>query len=320
MVELRKIGGSGLATPRLVLGGNVFGNTVSGDEAFAVLDGFVAAGGTMIDTADVYSAWVPGHVGGESETLLGEWLKRRGRRDDVLIATKVGMLAGEGGNKLEPARIEAAAEASLKRLGTDYIDLYYAHQDDPDTPLEDSLRAFDRLVKAGKVRAIGASNHTAERLRDAIAISDREGLARYTVLQPEYNLMTRDQFEGALQQLCIDEGIGVLPYFGLAAGFLTGKYRSEADFGKSPRGAGMGRYLNARGLAVLAALDAVAAETGASQAQIALAWVAAQPGVTAPIASATRTEQLDDILGAMTLELGADQLRRLDAASRTEPG
>jgi aryl-alcohol dehydrogenase-like predicted oxidoreductase len=317
MPPLRKLGSSGLTTPALVLGGNVFGFTLKGEEAFRVLDRFVESHGTMVDTADVYSAWVPGHRGGESETLIGEWLARRGRRDDVLIATKVGMLAGEGGEKLEPARIAAAVEASLKRLGTDYIDLYYAHQDDDKTPLEESLRAFDRLVRDGKVRVLGASNHSPERLAEALAVSDREGLARYQVLQPEYNLMARDGFEGALQRLCIERNIGVLPYFGLASGFLTGKYRSNADLGKSARGERMPHYMNARGFAVLGALDAVAAETGATQAQIALAWIAAQPGVTAPIASATSVAQLDELLGALDLELGPDQLAQLDAASRT---
>ena len=316
MPELRRLGSSGLATPRLVLGGNVFGWTASREEGFAVLDRFVAAGGTMIDTADVYSAWVPGHSGGESEAFIGDWLKRRGRRDDVVIATKVGMLPGEGGEKLEPARIAAAAEASLQRLGTDYIDLYYAHQDDPATPLADTLAAFDALARSGKVRAIGASNYSAERLAEALTLSERTGMIAYTVLQPQYNLMVRDDFEGALQQLCIDRGIGVLPYFGLASGFLTGKYRSEADFGKSVRGDRMAAYLNARGKRVLDALDAVAAETKTSPAEVALAWVAAQPGVTAPIASANRVEQLEQLLGAMELELSSDQLAMLDEAAR----
>lgn len=318
MPHMRNLGGSGLQTPRLVLGGNVFGFTVKGEEAFRVLDRFVEAGGTMIDTADAYSSWVPGHVGGESETIIGEWLKRRGRRDDVLIATKVGMLPGEGGDKLEPARIAAAAEASLKRLGTDYIDLYYAHQDDENTPLEETLRAFDTLVKAGKVRVLGASNYSAERLDEALGISAREGLAAYRVLQPEYNLIVRSRFEGALQRLCIDRDIGVLPYFGLASGFLTGKYRSDADLKKSVRGDRMPAYMNARGFAVLAALDEVAAETGATQAQVALAWIAAQPGVTAPIASATKVEQLEELIAAMDIELSPDQVERLDAAGREE--
>jgi len=317
MTQLREIASSGLHTPPLILGGNVFGFTASGDRAFAILDRFLDAGGTMIDTADVYSAWVPGHKGGESETLLGHWLKRRGRRDDVLIATKVGMLPGEGGAALEPARIAAAVEASLARLGTDHIDLYYAHRDDPDTPMEETLRAFDQLVKEGKVRVLGASNFTADRLDEALAISDREGFVRYQVLQPELNLMVRDKFEGALQRLCIDRNIGVLTYFSLASGFLTGKYLSERDFSKSVRGQGMAKYLNARGTAVLDTLDTVACESGATVAQVALAWVAAQPGVTAPIASATSVEQLNDLLGAMQLALTADQIGRLDDASRS---
>ena len=316
MPETRRIGRSSLETPRLVLGGNVFGWTATGEEAFRILDRFADAGGTMIDTADVYSVWVPGHSGGESESLIGAWLKRRGGQGNVRIATKVGMLAGEGGKKLEAARIAAAAEASLKRLGVEAIDLYYAHQDDKDTPLEESLAAFDRLVKEGKVLVLGASNYGAERLGEALAISKRDGLARYEVLQNEYHLMARDRFEGALQQLCIAEGIGVLPYFGLASGFLTGKYRSAADFGKSVRGDRMEKYLNARGLGVLGTLDAIAAETGATQSQIALAWIAAQPGVTAPIASARTLDQLEELLGAMDIELSEDQLARLDAASR----
>jgi aryl-alcohol dehydrogenase-like predicted oxidoreductase len=312
-MDVRTLGGSDLQTPRLVLGGNVFGWTADGEEAFAILDRFVEAGGTMIDTADVYSAWVPGHKGGESETFIGEWLKRRGRRDDVLIATKVGMMPGEGGQKLEPARIASAAEASLKRLGT-HIDLYYAHQDDDATPIADSLAAFDALVKAGKVRAIGASNFTAARLSEALDISEREGLARYEVLQPEYNLMVRDRFEGALQQLCIDRGLGVLPYFGLAAGFLTGKYRAEADKGKSTRGDRVALYMNPRGYALLDVLEDVAAEAGATPAQVALAWLAARPGITAPIASATSRAQLDELLGVLTLELSGEQVERLTAA------
>jgi aryl-alcohol dehydrogenase-like predicted oxidoreductase len=312
-MDVRTLGGSDLETPRLVLGGNVFGWTASGEEAFAILDRFVEAGGTMIDTADVNSAWEPGHKGGESETLLGERLKRRGRRDDVLIATKVGMLPGEGGEKLEPARIAAAAEASLRRLGT-HIDLYYAHQDDEKTPLGDTLAAFDALVKAGKVRAIGASNYSAARLGEALDISEREGLARYEVLQPEYNLMVRDKFEGDRQQLCLDRKIGALPYFGLASGFLTGKYRSEADKAKSIRGGRMDGYMTDRGFAVLAALDEVASEAGATPAQVALAWLAAQPGVTAPIASATSRAQLDELLGVLTLELSGEQVERLTEA------
>jgi aryl-alcohol dehydrogenase-like predicted oxidoreductase len=309
-MDLRPLGGSGLKTPRLVLGGNVFGFTVKGEEAFRILDRFAEAGGTMIDTADVYSKWVPGHVGGESETLIGEWLKRRGGQKGVLIATKVGYDAG-----LAAAEIARAAEGSLQRLGVEAIDLYYAHKDDAATPLAETLAAFDRLVKAGKVRAIGASNYGAARLAEALDISEREGLARYEVLQPEYNLMTREKFEGAPQRLCIARGLGVLPYYGLANGFLTGKYRSAADKGKSVRGGRMEAYLNERGLGILAALDDVAAEAGATPAQVALAWLAAQPGVTAPIASATRLEQLEELLGVLTLELSGEQVERLSAAA-----
>lgn len=309
-MSMRALGGSGLETPRLVLGGNVFGWNLSGEEAFRVLDRFAEAGGAMIDTADVYSAWVPGHKGGESETLLGEWLKRRGGKRDILIATKVGYSAG-----LSAGHIAEAAEASLARLGIETIDLYYAHKDDAAKPLEETLAAFDALVKAGKVRAIGASNYSAERLAEALNVSARDGLAAYTVLQPEYNLMARGSYEGALQDLCVARDIGVLPYFGLASGFLTGKYRSEADFGKSIRGERMAAYLDARGHRVLAALDDVAAETGATQAQVALAWLAAQPGITAPIASATGVAQLEELLGVLTLELNADQVTRLTAAS-----
>jgi aryl-alcohol dehydrogenase-like predicted oxidoreductase len=306
-MDLRPLGGSGLATPRLVLGGNVFGFTVKGEEAYRILDRFAEAGGTMIDTADVYSKWVPGHVGGESESLIGEWLRRRGGPKGVLIATKVGYDAG-----LSAAEIARGAEGSLQRLGIETIDLYYAHKDDAATPLEETLAAFDRLVRAGKVRALGASNYGAGRLAAALDISAREGLARYEVLQPEYNLIARDKFEGPLQQLCLTRGLGVLPYYGLASGFLTGKYRSAADKGKSVRGDRMDAYLNERGLRILAALDEIAAEAGATPAQVALAWLAAQPGVTAPIASATSVAQLEELLGVLTLELTPDQVERLD--------
>ena len=308
-MDVRPIGKSGLSTPRLVLGGNVLGWTVKGEEAFAILDRFAEAGGAMVDTADAYSSWVPGHEGGESEALLGEWLRRGGRGKNVAVATKVGYDTG-----LAPAHIAAAAEASLKRLGVEAIDLYYAHKDDPATPLEDMLEAFDALVRAGKVRAIGASNYSAARLAEALDISEREGLARFEVLQPEYNLVRRDGFEGEVQALCLERGLGVLPYFGLASGFLTGKYRSEADFSKSVRGGRMAAYLDDKGRRVLAALDEVAAEAGATQAQVALAWLAAQPGVTAPIASATSLAQLDELLGVLTLDLTADQRSRLTAA------
>ena len=309
-MDIRDLGKSGLRTPRLVLGGNVFGWTASGAEAFRILDRFVEAGGTMIDTADVYSAWVPGHKGGESERLIGEWLRRRGRRDDVLIATKVGFSEG-----LSAGVIERGIEASLERLGTTHVDLYYSHKDDPETPFEETLGAFDRLVRAGKVRAIGASQIDAERLEQALAVSADNGLVPYTVLQTWYNMMERPRFEEALAGVAQAHGLGVLPFYGLANGFLTGKYRSEADLKKSIRGDRVAEYLNDRGLAVLAALDEVAAETDATPAQVALAWTAAQPGVTAPIASATSMAQLEDLIGAMTLELDAGQLERLRTAS-----
>lgn len=310
---MRALGKSGLSTPPLVLGGNVFGYTADRAASFAVLDAFMAGGGTMIDTADVYSAWVPGHKGGESETVIGEWLKRRGRRDDVLIATKVGMLPGEGGEGLAPARIAAAVEASLTRLGTDYIDLYYAHKDDPATPMDASLRALDALVKAGKVRALGASNFAHHRLDEALATAAHGDLTPYTVLQPEYNLVARKDFEGPVQQLAIDRGLGVLPYFGLASGFLTGKYRTAADLQGRERGESVKAYLNARGLSVIGAMDLIARESGATHAQIALAWIAAQPGVTAPIASATDVGQMEELLGAMRLTLSAEQIAVLNA-------
>ena len=308
---LRRLGASDLKIAPLVLGGNVFGWTADRDASFAVLDAFVDGGGTMIDTADAYSVWAPGHRGGESESMIGEWLKASGRRDDVLIATKVGMLPGEGGEKLAPARIAAACEASLRRLGTDRIDLYFAHQDDDATPQEAALEAFGRLVEAGKVRVLGASNFHAARLKSANKAARAAGLPHYQVLQPEYNLVSRDKFEGELQDYCVEYNIGVVPYYGLAAGFLTGKYRSRDDLAKSVRGGRMADLLEGKGKAVLAAMDAVAAESGASLAQVALAWLIAQPGVTAPIASATSADQVRDLLPALTLTLSPDQLERL---------
>lgn len=312
MTDLRPLGPSGLSTPALILGGNVFGWTADEAASFAILDAFADGGGVMIDTADVYSAWAPGHRGGESETVIGRWLKRSGKRDKVQIATKVGMMAG-----LAPATIAAACDASLQRLGVDRIDLYYAHKDDTGTPLPETLAAFDALVRAGKVRALGASNYDAPRLAEALDISAANGLAAYTVLQPWFNMVERARFEGPLQDLCVARGIGVAPYYSLANGFLTGKYRSEADLGKSIRGTRNIEYLRTeKGARVLAALDAVAAETGASLAQIALAWNAAQPGITAPIASATSVTQLEDLLGALRLKLSGEQTARLDDASR----
>jgi aryl-alcohol dehydrogenase-like predicted oxidoreductase len=317
MADERRLGASGLTTPPLILGGNVFGWTADRQASFAILDAFVDGGGRMIDTADSYSTWVPGHRGGESESIVGAWLHQRGRRGDVLIATKVG--AEMGGTKgLAPARIAAAVDGSLQRLGTDCIDLYFAHYDDPETPLEDTLEAFDRLVRAGKVRAIGASNHDAARLRQALDVSATRGLVSYTVLQPHFNLLERARFEGPLQDLCIERGIATVPYFALASGFLTGKYRRPADAGGAARGAAVGRYLDEHGLALLTAVDSVAADAGATPAQVALAWLAAQRSVAAPIASATSVAQVDELLGAMRLVLTLRQLAALDAASRTE--
>lgn len=314
MTDLRQLGATELRTPPLILGGNVFGWTADRAESFAILDAFVAAGGTMIDTADMYSVWVPGHRGGESETIIGEWLAQSGKRDQVLLVTKVGMLPGEGGEKLAPARVAAACDASLRRLGTDRIDLYLAHQDDEDVPQHDMLRAFGRLINDGKIRVFGVSNFHAGRLKSALDIARTEGLPHVHALQPEYNLVSRHKYEGELQNLCVEHNIGVIPYYGLASGFLTGKYRSSADFGKSVRGGRMADYLEGKGLAVLQAMDGVAEETGATLAQIALAWLAAQAGVTAPIASATSVAQVEELAGAMTLELSHDQLDRLTNA------
>ena len=314
MTEMRRLGATDLATPALVLGGNVFGWTADQATSFAILDRFVERGGTMIDTADVYSAWVPGHKGGESETVLGAWLKQSGKRDQVVIATKVGMLPSDAGKMLQPAHIAAACEASLQRLGTDHIDVYFAHRDDEDTPQEDALAAFGKLVDAGKIGIVGASNFSAGRLKSANDIALSGGLPRYHVLQNEYNLVSRKGFEGELQNYCIEHNIATTPYYGLASGFLTGKYRSAEDFGKSPRGGRMQKMLDEHA-GMLAAMDQVASETGATLAEIALAWIAAQPGLTAPIASATSVEQLDELMGALDLQLTRDQLDRLTTAA-----
>ena len=309
-VEMRELGRSGLRVSRLVLGGNVFGWNLTGGEAFRVLDRYVEGGGAMIDTADVYSKWAPGNDGGESERLIGEWLQRRGRRDDVLIATKVGFDEG-----LSAATIERGIDASLARLGTDHVDLYFSHKDDPETPFEESLAAFDRLVKAGKVRAIGASQIEADRLAEALAVSRREGLEAYTVLQTEYNLIDRSAYEGPLRDVVIENGLGMVGFYGLANGYLTGKYRQPSDLSKSRRGPRARAYMEGKGPQVLAALDEVAAEAGATAAQVALAWMAARPGVSAPIASATSVAQLDELLGVLTLDLTDDQVERLTSAS-----
>ncbi|MBL6456488.1 aldo/keto reductase [Belnapia sp. T6] len=314
-MEQRSLGRSGIKVPPLMFGGNVFGWTIDTAQSHRILDRLVETGLYAIDTADVYSAWAPGHQGGESETIIGEWLKASGKRGQVVIATKVGMKMGSGDQGLSRDWIMKEVDASLRRLQTDVIDLYQAHKDDESVPLEETLGAFADLIKAGKVRAIGASNYTAPRLKLALETSAKLGLPRYETLQPLYNLMDRKVFEEALGPLCQAEGIGVINYYALAAGFLSGKYRSEADYGKSKRGANMGKYLTPRGLKVLAALDAVAGEVAATPAQVAIAWLLAKPVVTAPIASATSLDQLEDLLGATALGLSPAQVAALDAAS-----
>ena len=304
MATHRELGRSGLHLAPLVLGGNVFGWTADEPTSFAVLDAFVAGGGNAIDTADVYSAWAPGHAGGgQSETVIGKWLARRGRRDDVLIFTKVGMELAPDKKGLSKAYIKQAVEASLRRLQTDYIDLYQSHKDDETLPVTEPLEAYAELIQEGKVRAIGASNFKPARLQAALDGS-QQGLPRYESLQPEYNLYDREAFEKDDLPIVQASGIGVIPYFGLAAGFLTGKYRSEADLGQSPRGAGIGnKYLNDKGFNILKALDAVAARHGIKQAQVALAWLMQAPGITAPIASATSPAQVQELLKALEVQL-----------------
>ncbi|MFE5569633.1 aldo/keto reductase [Amycolatopsis japonica] len=304
---MAKLGNTDLDVRGINLGGNVFGWTADEEQSFAVLDAYTAAGGNFIDTADLYSQ-------GGSETIIGDWLAKRGRRDDVVIATKTGMWEQRKG--LSAANIAAAAEDSLRRLRTDHIDLYYAHIDDPDTPVEETVRAFDALVRAGKVRYVAASNYSAERLSEALSISDREGLAKYVALQPHYNLVERD-YEQDLAPTVEREGLTVLPYFSLAKGFLAGKYRSKDDLGDSPRAARASSYLDERGERVLAALDEVAASRGVPVAAVSLAWLFAQPTVTAPIASARSVEQLNDLLPAADLALTTEEVDALTAASRS---
>jgi aryl-alcohol dehydrogenase-like predicted oxidoreductase len=314
-MQRRPLGRTGLSVAPFAFGGNVFGWTADEAMSFRLLDRFVDAGFNLIDTADSYSRWVPGHEGGESEAIIGRWIAKRGRHDDVVIATKVGSDMGLGRKCLSADWIVKEVEASLRRLQVGTIDLYQSHWDDPDTPLDETLEAYAKLVRQGKVRAIGASNLSAERLAEALATSRDKGLPRYETLQPLYNLYDRDAYEGPLASLCAAEGLGVIPYFSLGAGFLTGKYRSEADFGKSPRGEGMKKYMTPRGQRILAALDAVSARLGATQAQVALAWLIAQPTVTAPIASATSLEQLDQLIAGVRLTLDADARMLLGEAS-----
>jgi aryl-alcohol dehydrogenase-like predicted oxidoreductase len=315
-MQTRPLGRSGLTTAPLAFGGNVFGWTADEATSFRLLDAFVGGGFNLIDTADVYSTWVPGHKGGESETIIGRWLKKSGQRQRVLIATKVGKPMGDGSKGLSPKWIRQAVDASLRRLQTDHIDLYQSHDDDATVPFEDTLGTYADLIRAGKVRAIGASNHSAARLAQALDASARFNLPRYETLQPLYNLVERAPYEAELEPLVRERGLGVINFFGLARGFLSGKYRSEADLAKSARGAGVKQaYFNPRGFAVLAALDDAAVAAKATPAQVALAWQMARPGITAPIASATSVAQLEELMGAARLELDAGTIAALDAAS-----
>ena len=311
-VEKRPLGQSGIEVATLALGGNVFGWTADEATSFDILDTFVAEGGNMVDSADVYSAWVPGHQGGESETVIGNWLKRDpAKRDRVVIATKVGFFDG-----LAPEKIAAACDASLRRLGIETIDLYYHHKDDPNVPLAESLCAMDALVRAGKVRAIGLSQYSAERLDEAMQTAEANGLMRPCALQTWYNMVERPKLEGELRDTALAHGMGIVPFYGLANGFLTGKYRTKDDLEKSVRGLRNVEYLEGRGMRVLEALDRVAAETGAALATIALAWTIAQPGVTSTLASATSVDQVKQSIAAMHLRLTPEQRALLDEASR----
>jgi aryl-alcohol dehydrogenase-like predicted oxidoreductase len=314
-MKMRELGRSGIQVPPLCFGGNVFGWTADEKRSFELLDALAEAGLTFIDTANVYSAWVPGHQGGESEAIIGRWLKARGGRDRLIIATKVGMRMGDGREGLRPDYIRVAVEESLARLQTDYIDLYQSHRDDGSTPLEDTLGAYDALIKAGKVRAIGASNYSAARLRQAVDISARTGLPRYESLQPEYNLMERSVYEGELQPVCVENEVGVITFFSLASGFLSGKYRSKADLEGRARGSRIEKYMEERGMRVVATLDDIAREHGVKPATIALAWLMARPGITAPIASATSVEQLQDLVAATQITLAPAEVSRLSEVS-----
>ncbi|HXJ91918.1 MAG TPA: aldo/keto reductase [Terriglobia bacterium] len=314
-MEKRKLGNSGIEIQPLALGGNVFGWTADESASFQLLDAFVAAGFSFVDTADVYSTWVPGNRGGESETLIGKWLQRSGSRSKVVIATKVGLDMGPRKKGLSKAYILQAVEASLGRLQTDYIDLYQSHVDDPDTPLDETLEAHQQLIRQGKVRAIGASNYGPERLTEALRVSQERGYSRYESLQPHYNLYDRADYETRLEAVCQQNGLGVIPYYSLAKGFLSGKYRSESDLGKSPRGQGVKQYLNDRGFRILNALDQVAKGHHSNPARVALAWLIARPSITAPIASATNLEQLNDLVEATSLRLDQSSIEVLNRAS-----
>jgi len=313
-MEMRKLGRSGLTIAPLVLGGNVFGWTADKKTSFDLLDRFVDAGLNAVDTADAYSRWIPGHAGGESETIIGEWLASRKNRDRIVLITKVGSDMGSGRKDLSAAYIARAVEDSLRRLQTDHIDLYFSHWPDPTVSHEETLGAYDKLIKAGKVRAIGCSNYDAELLKAALKAADANGLPHYSVLQPEYNLYNRASFEGPLRDLVLTEDIGVISYYALASGFLSGKYRNADDKGKSARGGAMDKFLNARGFAILGALDAVAQKHAAAQAEVAIAWVRQSRGITAPIASATSLAQLESLIKASSLQLDKEDMAALDAA------
>jgi aryl-alcohol dehydrogenase-like predicted oxidoreductase len=315
-MKKRRLGRSDIVVAPLALGGNVFGWTVDEPTAFSILDAFTAAGFDLIDTADVYPRWAPGNEGGESETIIGTWMKERGNRKKVVIATKVGSEMGPGMRGLSRDYILRAVEASLRRLQTDHIDLYQSHRDDPGAPIEETLAAYGQLIKEGKVRAIGASNFTADRLARSLAISKERGLPRYESLQPLYNLYDRAEFERTLAPLCREQGIGVISYYGLAGGFLTGKYRSVKDLSKSVRGQGVRKYLTERGFRILAALDQVAEHYQVAPASVALAWIMARPGITAPIASATSVEQVKALVEAADIALDQQSIELLDKASR----
>lgn len=312
-MQLRKLGTSSINIHPLVLGGNVFGWTIDEQKSFEVLDAFAASPCNMIDTADVYSRWVPGHEGGESETIIGNWMQKRNNRQSIIIATKAGSDMGTG-KSLKKNYLVKAAEASLKRLQTDYIDLFQSHRDDNVTPPEETLSAYEMLIQQGKVRFIGASNFSAERLQQSLTVA-QHGLPKYISFQPEYNLYDREDFEKNYQQLCIKENIGVICYYGLASGFLTGKYRSGVDLEKSKRGGGIKKYLDDRGKRILSALDDVSKRYNTSQAAVALAWLISQPGITAPIASATNTEQLDELLQCVEIDLKEEDVQQLCEAS-----
>ncbi|MDX0421958.1 aldo/keto reductase [Sinorhizobium medicae] len=315
-MEMRRLGRTGLSIAPLVFGGNVFGWTADEKTSFALLDAFFDAGFNAIDTADVYSSWVPGNSGGESEAVIGRWLKQSGRpRDSAVIVTKVGSELGPERKGLSRRWIMQAVEDSLRRLKTDFIDLYLSHWPDPDTPYEETLAAYDTLRSQGKVRAIGASNLDAEQMRDALQVAAAKDLPRYDVLQPEYNLYDRASYDGALRNLCIEEEIGVITYFSLARGFLSGKYRSHKDLEGSARGGGVEKYLDGRGMRILGVLDEIAGETGAKQAEIALAWIIAREGVTAPIASATNLDQLGSLVRSAEIKLSGEAIRRLNEVS-----